>query len=311
LDNRNWEEELMLRSTLGLTAALLCCVAAFSQPAQRERGAERLGADALRSIIPGHYMFTSGNLNSGVIATSEGVVVLDAVESESVSRAERDAIAKTIGQPVRFLVSSTHHDNYSKGNLAFADVWKIGHQNYRNDLIALLERQKASPEEQKARLPNQTYNDRMTLHLGGKEIQILYFGRAHTRGDSIIYVPQDRIAYLSELFFADQFMVINDGYGVDWIKALDAIEGLGAEIFVPGHGPMPADPRETKQSLARFRQQLVDVRDAVAKAVASGATEEQAIATVQLPLYEKVSRYNEQRQTAVRRFYRQLTGRLP
>lgn len=44
-----------------------------------------------------------------------------------------------------------------------------------------------------------------------KEIQILYVGRAHTRGDSIVFVPQDRIVYLSELFFADQFLFINDG----------------------------------------------------------------------------------------------------
>jgi len=305
----------MLRSILGPAAALLCCVSAFSQPAQRNpagrAAAEQPRAEALRAIIPGHYMFTSGNLNSGVIVTSDGVVVLDAVESERVSRAEREAIAKTIGHPVRFLVSSTHHDNYSKGNLAFADVWKIGHQNYRTDLLALLERQKASPEEQKARLPNQTFSDRITLHLGGKDIQILYLGRAHTRGDSIIYVPQDRIAYLSELFFAEQFMVINDGYGLDWLKALEAVESLGAEIFVPGHGPVPADPRETRQSLNRFRQMLADVRDAVQEEDARGATEEQAIATVQLPQYEKIARYSEQRPTAVRRFYRQLTGRLP
>jgi hypothetical protein len=59
------------------------------------------------------------------------------------------------------------------------------------------------------------------------------------------------IAYLSELFFADQFLWINDGYGLDWLKSLDAVEALGAEIFVPAHGPIPADPRETKQGLAR------------------------------------------------------------
>src|SRR5439155_334934 len=183
---------------LGLAGALLCWATAFSQQAQRkpagQGAAEEPRSDALRQIIPGHYMYTFGNLNSGVIATSEGVVVLDAVDSERVSRAEREAIAKTIGQPVRFLVSSTFHDNYSKGNPAFADVFKIGHENYRTDLLARLQRQNTPAEQQKAQLPNQTFRDRMTLFLGGKEIQILYLGRAHTRGDSIIYVPQDRIA---------------------------------------------------------------------------------------------------------------------
>src|SRR5262245_23243450 len=133
----------MVRSILGLAAVFLCCVAALAQPT-REPAREAPRADALRAIIPGHYMFTSGNLNSGVIATSDGVVVLDAVESEPVSRAEREAIAKTIGQPVRFLVSSTFHDNYSKGNVAFADVWKIGHETYRTDLLAQMQRRNVS-----------------------------------------------------------------------------------------------------------------------------------------------------------------------
>ena len=151
----------------------------------------------------------------------------------------------------------------------------------------------------------------MTLYLGGKEIQILYVGRAHTRGDSIIFVPQDRIAYLSELYFADQFLFINDGYGVDWLRALDAVDALGAEIFVPGHGPIPADPRETRQGLRRFRQMLVDVRDAVQKEIARGATEDQAVAAIRWPQYEKLQGYDAQRETAVRRLYQQLTGKLP
>src|SRR6185369_4591589 len=162
----------------------------------------------LRQIIPGHYVYSSATYNSGVIVTGDGVIVLDALNSEAVARAQREAIAATIRQPVRVLVSSTFHNNYSKGNVAYADVLKIGHEHYRTDLIELMQREKVSAEEQTARLPSQTFRDRMTLYLGGKEIQILYVGRAHTRGDSIIFVPQDRIAYLSELYFAEQFLFI-------------------------------------------------------------------------------------------------------
>jgi glyoxylase-like metal-dependent hydrolase (beta-lactamase superfamily II) len=293
----------MQKSTLALAIMLAGSVCAWSQPAPRPT--------ALREIIPGHYAFSSGSFNSGIIVTSEGVVVLDALNSEAVGKAEREAIASTIRQPVRVLVSSTFHNNYSKGNVAFADVWKLGHENYRTDLLALMQRENVLPAEQKARLPNETYRNRVTLHLGGKEIEVRYLGRGHTRGDSIIYVPQDRIAYLSELFFAEQFLYIDDGYGLDWLKTLDAVEGLGAEIFVPAHGPIPADPRETRQGLGRFRQMLVDIRDAVAKEIARGATEEQAAATIRWPQYEKMQGYNAEREVAVRRLYRQLTGTLP
>ena len=127
----------------------------------------------------------------------------------------------------------------------------------------------------------------------------------------IIFVPQDRIVYLSELYFADQFLFIADGYGLDWLRALDAVQALGADIFVPGHGPIPADPRETRQGLARFRQMIVDVRDAVQQEIARGATEDEAVATIRWPQYERLLGYDAQRETAVRRFYQQLTGKLP
>jgi hypothetical protein len=56
---------------------------------------------------------------------------------------------------------------------------------------------------------------------------------------------------------------------------------------------------------------LVDIRDAVAKEIARGATEDQAAATISWPQYEKMQGYNAEREVAVRRLYRQLTGALP
>src|SRR2546421_13080476 len=126
----------MLKSTVGLVVALLSCASAYSQQTQRGQ------TSSFREIIPGHYMFSSGDLNSGIIVTSEGVVVVDALDSEAVARTEREAIANTIRQPVRFLVSSPYHNPFSKGNIAYADVWKIGHENYRTDLVRQMERDK-------------------------------------------------------------------------------------------------------------------------------------------------------------------------
>jgi cyclase len=303
----------MRKAAVGILLMMIGGVGAARVEGQQagESGADRTPAGILQQIIPGHYIYKSTTFNSGIIVTAEGVVVLDALGSEGVARAERDAIAKTIGQPVRVLVSGTHHNQYSKGNIAYADVWRVGHENYRTDLLALMQREKASPEEQKARLPHQTYRDRVTLHLGGTEIQVLHPGRAHTRGDSIVFVPQDRIVYMSELYFANQFLFINDGYGLDWLRGLDTVLALDADIFVPGHGPLPTDPKQSRQGLQQFRQLLVDVRDAVQKEISRGATEDQAVASIRWPQYEKLQGYEAQRETAVRRLYRQLTGKLP
>src|SRR5262245_27501509 len=105
----------MRTATLGACLLLFGGVSAFSP--QSPRAPE----GTLRQIIPGHYVFSSTTYNSGIIVTGDGVVVLDALNSEAVARAEREAIASTIRQPVRVLVSSTFHDNYSKGNIAYAD----------------------------------------------------------------------------------------------------------------------------------------------------------------------------------------------
>jgi glyoxylase-like metal-dependent hydrolase (beta-lactamase superfamily II) len=305
----------MPKSMMTLMMLLASSVLIFSLEAQerddaRLRPAERNRTGTLRQLMPGHYVFSSTSFNSGVIATSEGVVVLDALSSEAIARQEREAIAREIQRPVRFLVSSTFHNNYTWGNVTYQDVIKIGHENYRADLLAQMQRDRASPENQMARLPQITYRDRLTIRLGDKEIQILYLGRGHTRGDSIIFVPQDRIAYVSELFFSDQFLYINDGYGLSWLKTLDAIEALPADILVPGHGPIPEDPKGTRQGLHRFRELLVDLRDAVQQEIARGATEEQAAAAIKLPQYEKMQGYTSQREVAVRRMYQEMTGRL-
>ena len=310
---------MMRKSTmlLVLLPAILFSAQELRNPAaaQAPPAGQAAGPGSLKQIIPGHYLYSTTNagraFSSGVIATGEGVVVVDALESEAIARTARESIAATIKQPVRYLVSSSFHDPYSKGNLAYADVFKIGHENYRAGLLDQMKRGNASAEEQRSRLPTVTFGDRLTFYVGGKEFQVLHFGRAHTMGDSIVFVPEDRIAYMSELFFSEEFPNMAQGYGVSWLRVLDAAEALGADIFVPGHGPIPDDPRGTRAGLHRMRQLLVDARDAIQSEVARGATEDQAAATVKLPQYEKLPNYAAQREVSVRRMYKELTGALP
>ena len=298
-------------SILTKSAMLLICLSSIRFVTAQEPAK----AGSLRQLIPGHFVYSTNNagrvFSSGVIVTSEGALVVDALDSETVARAERESISDITKQPVRRLVSSSFHDPFSKGNIAYADVFKIGHEHYRSGLLDQMQRGGASAEEQRARLPTETFRDRVTLYFGGKEIQVLYFGRAHTQGDSIVFVPQDRIAYLSEVFFCEEFPNSAQGYGVSWLRVLDAVEALGADIFVPGHGSIPEDPRGTRAALHRMRQILVDARDALQHEMARGATEDQAAAAVRLQQYEKLPTYSAQREAFVRRMYRELTGGLP
>jgi len=289
--------------------ALLAAAAAQTPTADRAAN-----PGSLRQIMTGHYVYTTNNggrlFSSGVVATTEGVLVFDALDSEAIARAERQAIANAVKQPVRYLVSSPFHDPFSKGNIAYADAFKIGHENYRAGLLDQMQRGRLPDDEQRARIPDATFRDRLTLYLGGKEIQVLHFGPAHTKGDSILFVPQDRIVYMSEVFFNEEFPNMAGGYGVSWIRVLDAVQALGADIFIPGHGPIPDDPKQTRAALERARQILVDARDGVQNAIAQGATEDQAVSAVTLQQYEKLPSFAAQREVVLRRIYKELKGTL-
>ena len=289
--------------------AVAFCLALFAaQPALAAAPA----TGTLEQIIPGHYMYVNGPRVSGVIATSEGAIVIDALTDEAIAKDERMLIANTIRQPVKYLISSTFHNNYTGGNVGYPDVIRIGHENYKSELLAMMRTDNIAPAVQAARAPHLTYKDRMTLYLGGKEIQIIHIANAHTTGDSIIVVPQDRIAYISELFFYDRFPWMNTGW-VNWINAIDIVLAIpNIDIFVPGQGPARwgNDPKRSREALIRARQVLVDARDAVAKEIARGATEDEVVATVLLPQYKDLGGYEQQRPVVLRNTYRDLKGIL-
>ena len=293
---------------LGLSFGLL----AFVTQAAAAQAREGPQDGKLEQIIPGHYVYSSGARLSGIIVTNEGAVVLDALSSEAMARHERALIAGTIKQPVRYLISSTFHGNYSLGNVVYQDAVRIGQENYRADLIDLMKKDNMPAAQQTAMLPHLTFKDRMTLYLGGKEIQILYLGRAHTRGDSIVFVPQDRIVYLSEVFFDGRFPFMSDG-SVEWIETIDAALKLDADIFVPGQGPssIASNPRASRDALRRAQKVLVDFREAVQGEINRGASEDQAVAAVLLPQYRGMVGYDQQRAVLVRRMYQGLKGTLP
>jgi len=101
------------------------------------------------------------------------------------------------------------------------------------------------------------------------------------------------------------------GYGTSWLRVVNAVQALEADIFVPGHGPLPDDPKNSRACLGRLEQVLVDTKDAILREIGRGATEDQTVAAVKLQQYEKMLNFAAQRETTVRRMYKELTGSLP
>ena len=83
--------------------------------------------------------------------------------------------------------------------------------------------------------PDTTLNDRMTLFRGSREIQIHFFGRAHTGGDITIYLPAEKLAFTGDMMLQGPSF-LGDGYVDEWVETLENLKSLAFETIVPGHG---------------------------------------------------------------------------
>jgi cyclase len=110
--------------------------------------------------------------------------------------------------------------------------------------------------EQKTRvrhtLPNHTFNDRLTLKLGDREIQVLHHDRAVTPGDAFLYLPKERIVITGDLLVNPVSFALSS-YPSGWIRTLEYIDALDAAIIVPGHGEPLRDEKLLKATLAVFK----------------------------------------------------------
>lgn len=88
--------------------------------------------------------------------------------------------------------------------------------------------------------PTLTMNDKMTLHRGDREMEIMFLGRAHTGGDVVVYFPQDKLVYTGDMAFAGP-SYLGDGYVDEWPDTLERLKALDFDTFVPGHGPPVTD----------------------------------------------------------------------
>src|SRR5207248_2244728 len=79
-------------------------------------------------------------------------------------------------------------------------------------------------------------SDKKTLTLGGEEFQIMFLGRSHTGGDLAVWLPKEKILFLSEIYLNRVFPAMRSAYPSEWLKALDKAEAMNANIYIAGHG---------------------------------------------------------------------------
>ncbi len=106
--------------------------------------------------------------------------------------------------------------------------------------------------------PNITLQDKLTLYQaipgGSREIQLLHFGRAHTGGDVMIYLPEEKVVFTGDMMLPG-LAYMGDGHVDEWPESLEGLLALDFDIWLPGHGPVMRD----KQPIENFQVYLRDL----------------------------------------------------
>ena len=126
-------------------------------------------------------------------------------------------------------------------------------------------------------VPTLTLSDRMTLFRGEREIQILHPGRAHTAGDVVVYLPEERVLMTGDLLLQG-IPFMGDAYVADWVGTLRALAELDVDVVVPGHGEPFTDP----EVMVHLGELLADLWDQAAGLHAEGVPVDQALDRIDL-----------------------------
>ncbi|MEO8281484.1 MAG: MBL fold metallo-hydrolase, partial [Ideonella sp.] len=118
--------------------------------------------------------------------------------------------------------------------------------------------------------PTITFTGKMTIWLGKLEVQLLQLGRGHTKGDTVAWLPEQKILFSGDLVEFDATPYAGDAYFKDWPTTLDRLSDLKPLALVPGRGPALTTPDAVAQGLAGTKAFITAVRDSVESGVASG-----------------------------------------
>lgn len=217
--------------------------------------------------------FTGGNVS--VFVTDAGVTVVDS----KLAGYGPDIIAKikaVTNKPITTLINTHTHGDHTGSNEGFpASVNIVAHENTKT----LMAKMDAFKGEKAQFLPKQTYKDKLTLGSGKDRVELFYFGKGHTGGDTMIYFPALRILSTGDLWpwkDAPLLDLANDGSGLEFPKTLAKAVATfkDADTIIPGHIPV-SKPAE----LQEFQRYLADVVAETEAAVKGGKSAADAFAS--------------------------------
>lgn len=232
-----------------------------------------------------------GGTNGGFIVGDEGVVVIEGLMTKKTAQHVLGEVKRVTTKPVRFLVYTHFHGDHTFAGGVYLPAAVVGHRECREELLEKwtpwVERFSTNRPESAAEFralkpvpPDIVFNEKLTIHLGNKRLELHYFGRAHTRGDIFTHLPKEGVLFGGDATVNHRVPAFMDGYPSSWINVLDQVQALDFTTLVPGHGPVGS--KQTAVDLQAFIREL---QQQTRRAYDAKKSEGEAVASIKLPQY--------------------------
>ena len=224
-----------------------------------------------------------GDPNTGIIIGDDAVLVADTQATPAMAADVIRSIREVTDKPIKYVVLTHYHAVRVLGASAYKPQQIISSQDTYDLIVERGEQDKASEIGRFPRLfsnvetvppgmtwPTITFTGKMTLWMGKLEVQLLQVGRGHTKGDTIVWLPQEKALLSGDLVEFGATPYAGDAYFKDWPQTLNNLAALKPKALVPGRGAALTTPEDVEKGLTETRDFIADVYSNVQKGVAAG-----------------------------------------
>jgi glyoxylase-like metal-dependent hydrolase (beta-lactamase superfamily II) len=229
------------------------------------------------------YAYTAqGDPNTGIVIGDDGVMVIDTQATPIMAQDVIRRIKAVTDKPIKYVTLSHYHAVRVLGASAYGAEHIIASQDTYDLIVERGAQDMKSEIERFPRLfravesvpgltwPTLVFRQQLTVFMGKLEVRIMQIGRGHTKGDSVVWLPQERVLFSGDLVEYDATPYTGDAYLQDWPAALDAIAALEPQALVPGRGAALKTPAEVAKGLAGTRAFVSDLYTSVAAGAKQG-----------------------------------------
>jgi glyoxylase-like metal-dependent hydrolase (beta-lactamase superfamily II) len=255
-------------------------------------------------IGPGLYAFTAeGDPNSGVIIGDDAVMVVEAQATPRLARKVIDCIRQVTDKPITHVALTHYHAVRVLGASAFgapqvlmserarAMVVERGQEDWDSEFGRFPRLFQGHEEIPGLTWPTTTFNDRMTVYLGNRRVDLMQPGRAHTAGDVVVFVPDANVMFTGDIVEYHSACYCGDGHFHDWPGTLDAIRRWDLDAIAPGRGAALVGPEMVNAALDNTADFVTSTYRAVASVALRGGSLREAIAATRAACDHKFGHY--------------------